>query len=135
MSSNQRAARVGEEMREILSGLIREGLKDPRVGFVSIVKVEVAGDLRHAKCFISVLGDEKKKKESLKGLTSAAGFLRSEVAKALQLRYTPELHFVLDETIEHGQKIAQLLVQVQQEQKEKAGEPEESAAQQQGKGE
>lgn len=126
MGSNQRAARVGEEMREILAQLIREEVKDPRVGFVSIVKVEVSSDLRHAKVFISVLGDEQQKKESLKGLSSAAGFLRSEVARELRLRYTPELHFVLDESIEHGQKIAQLLVQVQKEQKEK---------EQQGKGE
>jgi ribosome-binding factor A len=86
----------------------------------------VSSDLRHAKVFISVLGDEQQKKESLKGLSSAAGFLRSEVARQLRLRYTPELHFVLDESIEHGQKIAQLLVQVQKEQKEK---------EQQGKGE
>jgi ribosome-binding factor A len=119
MSSHQRAARVADEMREILAQLIRDELKDPRVGFVSIVKVEVSGDLRHAKIFVSVLGDEQQKKGSLKGLTSAAGFLRSEVARALQLRYTPELHFVLDESIERGQKIAQLLVEVQREQKEK----------------
>lgn len=119
MSSHQRAARVADEMREILAQLIRDEVKDPRVGFVSIVKVEVSGDLRHAKIFVSVLGDEQQKKGSLKGLTSAAGFLRSEVARALQLRYTPELHFVLDESIERGQKIAQLLVEVQREQKEK----------------
>ncbi len=121
--SNQRAARVGEEIRELLAKLLRDDVKDPRIGFVSIVKVEVAGDLRHAKVFISVLGDEAQKKESMKGLTKAAGFLRSEVAKVLQLRYTPELHFVLDESIEHGQRIAQLLVQVQKEQNEpKKGE-------------
>lgn len=115
--SNQRAARVGEQMREVLANLIRTELKDPRIGFASIVKVEVAGDLRHAKVFISVMGDEKQKKDSLKGLTSAAGFLRSELSKAMQLRYMPELHFELDESIEHGARIAQLLVQVQKEQK------------------
>lgn len=119
MASNQRAARVGEEMREILARLLQGGVKDPRIGFVSIVKVEVSGDIRHAKVFISVLGDEQKKKDSLKGLSSAAGFLRSECARQLQLRFTPELHFALDESIEHGQKIAQLLVQVQKEQQEK----------------
>lgn len=114
--STQRAARLGDQIREELSNLMRQELKDPRIGFVSIVKVEVAGDLRHAKVFASVLGDEKQKKDSLKGLTSAAGFLRSELGKILQLRYTPELHFVLDESIEHGTRIAQLLVQVQKEQ-------------------
>jgi ribosome-binding factor A len=117
--STTRAARVGEQMREVLAQKIRTEMKDPRVGFLSIVKVEVAGDLRHAKIYVSVLGDDQQKKDSLKALTHAAGFLRSEVGQAMQLRYTPELHFVLDESIEHGAKIAKLLVQVQQENKEK----------------
>ncbi|MGE5675182.1 MAG: 30S ribosome-binding factor RbfA [Mycobacterium leprae] len=116
---NQRSARVGDQMRTELADLIRD-LKDPRVGFVSIVKVEAAQDLRHAKIFISVLGNDEQKKESMKGLQSASGFLRSEVGQRMRLRYTPELHFVLDDSIEHGAKIASLLVQVQKEQKEKA---------------
>jgi len=117
--STQRAARIGEQIREELSQLIRDELKDPRIGFVSIIKVDVAGDLRHAKVFFSVLGTDQQKKDSHKGLSSATGFLRSELSRRLQLRYTPELHFVLDESIEHGSKIAQLLVQVQKEQAEK----------------
>jgi ribosome-binding factor A len=116
MPSNQRAARLGDQIREELAAIIRTEMKDPRIGFVSIVKVEVAGDLRHAKVYTSVLGDDKQKKESHKGLISAAGFLRNELGKRLQMRYTPELHFVLDESIEHGTRIAQLLVQVQKEQ-------------------
>lgn len=127
MAQKLRPARVGEQMREILAQLLREGLKDPRVGFVSIIRVEVSGDIRHAKTFVSVMGSDQEKKDTLRGLSSAAGFLRSELAKRLQLRYTPELHFVLDESIEHGQRIAQLLVQVQEEQKvekvEKVTEP------------
>jgi ribosome-binding factor A len=119
--SNARAARVGDQMREELARLIRDEVKDPRIGFVSIVKVEVSGDLRHAKVFISVLGNEQQKKDTLKGLESAAGFLRSELGQVLRLRYTPELHFVLDESIEHGTRIAQLLVQVQKEQGERRG--------------
>lgn len=131
MSSQQRAARVGEEMREILARLLRDEVKDPRIGFASIVKVEVSNDISHAKIYISVLGNDQQKKDSLKGLSSATGFLRSEVARRLQLRYTPELHFVLDDSIAHGQRIAQLLVEVQKEQKEKA----EQEKEQQGKGE
>lgn len=115
--SNQRVARVGEQMREELARLLRE-LKDPRIGFSSIIKVEVSGDLRHAKVFVSVMGSEEQKKESMKGLVSAAGFLRSELSQAMRLRYMPELHFVLDTSIEHGSRIAQLLVQVQKEQGE-----------------
>ncbi|MFZ5827209.1 MAG: 30S ribosome-binding factor RbfA [Bacillota bacterium] len=122
MSSNQRAARVAEEMRGILAQLIRDEVKDPRIGFVSIVKVEVSNDISHAKIYVSVLGDDKQKKDSLRGLTSASGFMRSEIARRLQLRYTPELHFLLDESIEHGQRIAKLLVEVQREQKEKEQE-------------
>lgn len=122
MAGNQRAVRVGEQMRDVLAELLRDEVKDPRIGFVSIVRVEVSNDLRHAKVHVSVLGSEQQKKESMKGLASAGGFLRSEVAKRLQLRYTPELHFELDESIEHGQRIAQLLVQVQDEQKRRAPE-------------
>jgi len=114
--SNQRAARVGDQMREELARLIRDELKDPRIGFVSIVKAEVSADLRHAKIYISVLGNDQQKKDSLKGLTSASGHLRSELGRLMQLRYTPELHFTLDESIAHGARIAQLLVQVKREQ-------------------
>lgn len=121
--SNQRAARLGEQIREELAQLIR-GLKDPRIGFVSVVRVEVSGDLRHAKVYISVMGDDQAKKESMKGLQSANGFLRSELAQILRLRYTPELHFVLDESIEHGTRIAKLLAEVQREMKEQEGKGE-----------
>lgn len=119
--SNQRSVRVGEQMREELARLIRE-LKDPRVGFVSVVKVDVSGDLRHARVFISVMGTEQQKKESMKGLQSAAGHLRSELGQIMRLRFVPELHFHLDESIEHGVKIAKLLVEVQKEQGERNDE-------------
>ncbi len=117
MAGNPRAVRVGEQMRDELAQLLRDEVKDPRIGFVSIVKVEVSRDLRHAKIYVSVLGDEQQKKDTMAGLASATGFLRSELAKRLRLRYTPELHFHLDESIEHGQRIAQLLVQVRDEEK------------------
>ncbi|HLO02962.1 MAG TPA: 30S ribosome-binding factor RbfA [Symbiobacteriaceae bacterium] len=115
--AGNRAARIADVIQQELAGLIRNELKDPRVGFVSIVKTEVSGDIRHAKVYVSVLGDEKQQKESLKALHSAAGFLRNEVGKALQIRYTPELHFALDDSIAHGSRIAQLLVQIQGESK------------------
>jgi ribosome-binding factor A len=115
--AGNRAARVADVIQQELAELIRNELKDPRIGFVSIVKVDVSGDIRHAKVYVSVLGDEKQKKETLKALQSAAGFLRNEIGRALQIRYTPELHFALDESIAHGSRIAQLLVQIQGEQK------------------
>jgi ribosome-binding factor A len=122
MANNQRAARVADQMREEIAQLLRD-LKDPRIGFVSVVKVEVANDLRHAKVFISVLGDDSIKKESMKGVQSASGHIRTELGRIMRLRYTPELHFVLDESIEHGSRIAKLLVQVQEEQAQQAQEP------------
>jgi ribosome-binding factor A len=117
--AGNRAARVADVIQRELADLIRNELKDPRVGFASIVKVEVSADIRHAKVYVSVLGDEKQQKESIRALQNAAGFLRSEVGRALQIRYTPELHFVLDESIAHGVRIAQLLVQIQEESREK----------------
>lgn len=119
--SNQRSARVAEQMREEMARLIRD-LKDPRVGFVSVVKVEVSGDLRYARIFVSVMGTEQQKKESMKGLQSASGHLRSELGQILRLRFVPELNFHLDESIEHGVRIAKLLVELQKEQGERNDE-------------
>ncbi len=118
----QRAARVGDQIREELARLIRD-LKDPRIGFASIVRVDVSGDLRHANVHVSVLGNDQEKRESIKGLSSAAGFLRTELGHLMRLRSTPEIHFVLDESIERGARVAQLLVQVQREQEGKGEQP------------
>jgi ribosome-binding factor A len=115
--AGNRAARIADVIQQELAELIRKELKDPRLGFVSIVKTEVSADIRHAKIYASVMGDAQQAKDSLKALQSAAGFLRNEVGKVLQIRFTPELHFVLDDSIAHGSRIAQLLVQIQGEQK------------------
>lgn len=107
-----RPTRVAEQMRVELAQLLRDEVHDPRIGFASVVKIEVAPDLRVAKVFISVLGDAAAKKNTMKGLESATGFLRGEVGNRLGLRFAPELRFTLDESIEHGARIAQLLNQV-----------------------
>ncbi|MBR5470693.1 MAG: 30S ribosome-binding factor RbfA [Oscillibacter sp.] len=108
MASN-RKGRINEELQRELSTLIRS-LKDPRVqqSMVSVTKVEATGDLRYAKVYISVL-DKDKSKETLKGLKSAGGFLRREIGSRLQLRYTPELVFELDDSIEYGTHMFNLL--------------------------
>ena len=108
MASN-RKGRINEELQRELSTLIR-ALKDPRVqqSMVSVTKVEATGDLRYAKVYISVL-DKDKSKETLKGLKSAGGFLRREIGSRLQLRYTPELVFELDDSIEYGTHMFNLL--------------------------
>ena len=108
MASN-RIGRINEELQRELSDLIRS-LKDPRVqqSMVSVTKVEATGDLRYAKVYISVL-DKDKALEVLKGLKSAGGFLRREIAGRLQLRYTPELVFVEDDSIAYGARMFDLL--------------------------
>ena len=104
MASN-RIQRINEDVQRCLSGLIRE-IKDPRVnqGMISITGVDVTGDLRGCKVYISVLGLQNEK-EFLKGLRSASGWLRKELGHALSLRYTPELVFQLDKSIEYGAHI------------------------------
>ncbi|HIR51373.1 MAG TPA: 30S ribosome-binding factor RbfA [Candidatus Avoscillospira avicola] len=108
MASN-RISRINEELQRELSDLIR-ALKDPRVqqSMISVTKVEATGDLRYAKVYISVL-DKDKARETLKGLKSAGGFLRREIAARLQLRYTPELVFVEDDSIAYGARMFDLL--------------------------
>ena len=104
-----RISRINEELQRELSALIRS-LKDPRVqqSMVSVTKVEATGDLRYAKVYISVL-DKDKSRDTLKGLKSAGGFLRREIAARLQLRYTPELVFVEDDSIAQGARMYDLL--------------------------
>lgn len=108
MASN-RICRINEDLQRELSALIRV-LKDPRVqqSMVSITKVDTTGDLRYAKVYISVL-DKDKSKETLKGLRSAGGYLRREIAGRLHLRYTPELVFEEDDSIAYGAKMFDLL--------------------------
>jgi len=108
--ANNRIGRINEDIQRELSALIRT-LKDPRVsqvGMVSVIRVDTTGDLRYAKVFISVL-DKEQEKEVMKGLKSASGFLRRELARALQLRYTPELKFVADNSIQQGAHILEIL--------------------------
>lgn len=98
----------GEVMRE-LANVIRE-LKDSRIPLMtSVVAVNVTNDLRYAKAYISVMGDEETKKKAMQGLKSASGFIRREIGKRIDLRYTPEFVFELDHSIEHGSHIDKLL--------------------------
>ncbi len=105
--------RINQEVQKELSMLISRELKDPRINpMTSIVNVEVAPDLKSAKVYISVLGDEESQKDTLKGLKSAAPFLRSQLARSINLRNTPELLFVADQSIEYGIKMSRLIDEV-----------------------
>ena len=115
MASN-RISRINEGIQRELSEQFRR-LKDPRVsqtGMVSITRVDTTGDLRYARIYVSAL-DKSQEKEVLKGLKSAAGFLRRELGRSLQLRYTPELQFVAADSIQHGAPILEVLRQVAQQ--------------------
>lgn len=107
--SDLRANRVGEQMKKELGDIISRKIKDPRVGFVTVTEVSVTGDLQQAKVFISVLGDDKQKQETLIGLAKAKGFIRSEIGNRIRLRKTPEIVFEFDEAIEYGNRIETIL--------------------------
>lgn len=101
--------RINGEVQRELSNIIRE-LKDPRIGIMtSVTAVEVTPDLKFCKAYISVLGDEQAKADTLEGLKSAAGFIRRELARTVNLRNTPEIKFVMDESIEYGMKMSKVI--------------------------
>jgi ribosome-binding factor A len=101
--------RVDEAVREVLSAAITKQVKDPRVGFVTVTAVETSPDLRRARVFVSVLGDESVRKRSMQGLQSAHGVLQRAVARELRVKYTPTLEFLYDDTTEKGFRIAELI--------------------------
>lgn len=111
--AKHRLDRISEEVRKEVSEIIRNDLKDPRIAsMTTVVAAEVTPDLRYAKVFISVLGSEEEKKATLKGLQSAAGYVRKEVGERINLRYNPEIIFELDKSIEHGAHINKLLLDI-----------------------
>jgi ribosome-binding factor A len=112
-----RADRVSSQLEEEIGRLIQRQLKDPRIGFVSITKVVLSRDLRHAKVFFSTYGDEAAKQRSLEGLRSALGFIRGELGRRLTLRYIPELEFHIDESMEYAFHIEEIIQQIKKEQK------------------
>lgn len=104
-----RPRRVAEQIQRELAELIQLEVKDPRVGMVTLTGVEVSADYAHAKVFFSLLGDQKRVDEALKGLNSAAGFLRSQVAHRMKLRVMPMLHFIHDISLEQGARLDKLI--------------------------
>jgi ribosome-binding factor A len=101
--------RVNEAVREVLSARIAEGLKDPRIGFVTVTAVDTSPDLRHARVFVSVLGDAGQREQTLAGLRSSHGYLQGRIADELRMKRTPTLEFVYDESVDRGMRISELL--------------------------
>ena len=114
-----RSNRVGEQMKKELGEIIGRKIKDPRIGFVTVTDVQVTGDLQQATVYISVLGDEKQKENTLLALAKAKGFIRSEIGQRIRLRKTPEIMFEFDESISYGNRIQTLLHQIHEEEKPK----------------
>lgn len=106
-----RMRRVDEAVRAVLSDAIATQLHDPRVGFVTVTGVKTSSDLRHARVYVSVLGNEDEREASLAGLHSAQGFLQGLLASQLHLRHTPTLTFSYDESIDRGMRITRMLDQ------------------------
>jgi ribosome-binding factor A len=104
-----RVGRVGEQIKKELSLILQSELKDPRIGFITVTGVEVTNDLSQAKVYLSVLGEDDQKKDTLKALEQASGFVRTELGRRVRLRHTPELIFKFDTSIDYGSRIENLL--------------------------
>ena len=105
----ERMRRVNEAVREVVSARLAEGLRDPRIGFVTVTSVETSPDLRHARVYVSVLGDAEQREATMAGLESAHGVLQLAVARELRMKHTPTLEFLFDESIGRGMRITELL--------------------------
>lgn len=111
--NSNRLIRINQEVMHDLSNILREDLKDPRVSpLTSVVKVDTTADLKFCKVYVSVMGEEREQKETMEGLKSSAGHIRSELAHRTNLRNTPQLSFVLDHSIEYGVEISALIDKV-----------------------
>lgn len=107
--SSRRISRVEEILKHEISEIIQKDLKDPRIGFVTITSLDLSADLKHLKIYLSILGSDEEKRESLKGLSSAKGFIRSEIGKRVRLKFLPEISLEIDKSIDEGMRISELL--------------------------
>jgi ribosome-binding factor A len=106
---SDRMRRVNEAVREVLSTRLTAGLKDPRIGFVTVTSVETAPDLRNARVYVSVLGSEEERQETLEGLQSSHGFLQAALGRELRMKRTPTLEFVHDDSVDRGFRIGEII--------------------------
>ncbi|MBQ6005859.1 MAG: 30S ribosome-binding factor RbfA [Selenomonadaceae bacterium] len=113
MAKQLRIEKLQELIKQEMSKMLLKELKDPRIGFVTVTDVEMTGDLREAKIYVSVMGGEDQVKSSLEGLNSALGFIRREIGQRIRLRFTPEISFALDTSLDYGDHIQKLLLQVE----------------------
>lgn len=110
--SARRRRQVGDLLRDEISFIIQRGLKDPRVGFASITRVDVSADIRYATAYVSVFGTDDEQSESLVALNNAAGYIRHELAPKLTMRSVPVIRFMLDRSMEHAENVQRLLSEI-----------------------
>ena len=112
---SRRQEQVAEFLRDEVSEIITREMKDPRLGFVSITRVELSPDLRYAKIFISVFGSEEEREVTLRALTGAAGFVRYQLKPRMRIRHVPEIAFHLDRSMEHAEEVARTLKKIRRQ--------------------
>lgn len=112
--ATKRTLRVGELIKREIADILCREIRNPKVGFVTVSNVEVTTDLRTAVVWVSVLGDEERRRESLSSLNSAAGFIQRELCNRIRLRYMPRLNFHLDTSVDHSMRIAQILGEIKE---------------------
>jgi len=115
MLEYKRSDRIAEAIREEISSILLQEINDPRIQFVSVMRVEVSSDLQHAKIFVSIIGSDDKKQEAFKGLKSAEGFIQRKLGKRIRLRYTPQISFKMDTSVDKGMHICELLQEIKNE--------------------
>jgi ribosome-binding factor A len=110
--SYNRSERVAEEIRKEAATMLFGEIHDPRIGFVTITKVQVSKDLRHAKVYFSIVGSDEEKEKTIEGLQSSSGYMRREIGKRLKLRYFPELTFKYDDSLEYASRIEKIIKEI-----------------------
>ena len=121
--SNRRQVQVADAVQQYMSGLLQRELKDPRIGFATVTRVEMSPDLKHARIYISVMGSPEEQRDTMAALESGKGFIRREIGSRLDLRTVPEINFKLDTSAEYSDRISRLLNELKaEEESRKSGE-------------
>ena len=119
MSTQLRVEKLQELIKQEMSKMLLREIKDPRIGFVTVTDVEMTGDLREAKIYVSIMGNDEQIQSTLEGLQSALGFIRREIGRRIRLRFTPEISFALDNSLDYSEHIQKILLQIDREAKER----------------
>ena len=115
MSNHLRVEKLQELIKQEMGKMLLKDIKDSRIGFVTVTGVEMTGDLREAKIYVSIMGNDEQIKSSLEGLQSALGYIRREIGRRIKIRFTPEISFALDKSLDYSEHIQKLLLQIEQE--------------------